>query len=192
MIHTKFSSVLSPSQTDCLPLFQLEFDEYDSEQSIDYGGGWICSCHLHFIKQIVSHRKNTKNKLHFQEIWKKCLMPRSDILQIPPHVYWRRSECRHPIFGYTIPTIRARQGLAPDWHYSCRALKMGCAFPGTSHCKLKQPIKEIDCCQSFLYIFVSLPMSFHSPFPPLRPLCCSGVGGEKRMVAPSRHSSKYL
>ena len=38
MIHTKFSSILSPPKTDCLPLFQLEFDEYASEQSIDYGG----------------------------------------------------------------------------------------------------------------------------------------------------------
>ena len=84
-------------------------------------GGWIWSWHLHFIKQIVSHRKNTKNKLHFQEIWKKCLMPRSDILQIPPHVYWRRSECRHPIFGYTIPAIGARSGLSPIRLCPCRA-----------------------------------------------------------------------
>ena len=90
-----------------------------------------------------------------------------------------------------------QSGLVRDLHpldnaHAERTTKMGCAFPGTSHCKLKQPIKEIDCCQSFLYIFVSLPMSFLSLFPPLRPLCCSGVGGEKRMVAPSRHSSKYL
>ena len=42
----------------------------------------------------------------------------ADFFQIPPR------DGRPCLYGYTIPTIRARWGLAPVKHYSCRAYQI--------------------------------------------------------------------
>ena len=121
MIHTKFSSVLSPSQTDCLPLFQLEFDEYDSEQSIDYGGAEsahvICILSNKYFHTAKIQKINYISKKYGRNV--SCLVQTSFRFHLTSIDDGQNADTL--TLGYAIPAVRGHWGLAPVRHYSCRA-----------------------------------------------------------------------
>ena len=86
MIHTKLSSALSPPKINCLPLFQLEFDEYASEQSIDYGGLNLIVSSAFYETNSYTPQKTQKNKLHLQETERGFIHDMTH-LQFCPRIY---------------------------------------------------------------------------------------------------------